>query len=171
MPTFVELFSQQFEPEMKKTRQILAAVPDHDPAFKPHDKSMELGRLAGHIAHLPLWIARTIDRDVLELGGGDTGGYAPMGEGGRDAMLEMFERNVAESRSALAATNDAHLAGRWKLQFNGHTVVDLPRTVVLTDICLNHMIHHRGQLSVYIRLLNGKVPGLYGPSADDREAM
>ncbi len=171
MPTFVEMFSQQFEWEMTKTRTLLAAVPDHDPDYTPHEKSMPLGRLAGHIAHIPKWIAVSIHQDTMDLAAGPEPGYAPLAKGGREAMLANFDQNAAAAREALAATNDGHLAKHWKLMMNGHAVLDLPRTTVLSDVCLHHLIHHRGQLSVYIRLLGGKVPGIYGPSADDKEAM
>lgn len=167
MPTYTEIFAAEFEPEMKKTRQILEAVPDHDPNYKPDDKSMTLGRLAGHIAHLPGWVATVINSDQMEL----KGGYPFLEKGGRAAMLANFEKNVADSRAALAATNDDHLAKNWQVVSNGRTLVDLPRTIVLSDVCRNHLIHHRGQLSVYLRLLDAKVPGLYGPSADERIAM
>jgi uncharacterized damage-inducible protein DinB len=99
------------------------------------------------------------------------GGYPVLERGGRAAMLANFEKNVADSRAALAATNDDHLAKNWQVVSNGRTLVDLPRTIVLSDVCRNHLIHHRGQLSVYLRLLDAKVPGLYGPSADERIAM
>ena len=167
MPTYTELYAKEFEHEVKKTRQILEAVPDDNPGFTPHEKSMALGRLAGHIAHLPGWPAIVINQDQMEL----KGGYPFLEKGGRATMLANFEKNVADSRAALAATNDEHLAKNWQVVAGGRTLVDLPRTVVLSDVCRNHLIHHRGQLSVYLRLLDAKVPGLYGPSADDRLAM
>jgi uncharacterized damage-inducible protein DinB len=167
MPTFVEFFSNIFEPEMKKTRTLLEAIPDHDPAFTPHEKSMRLDKLTGHVAHLPGWIAMTINQDQFAMDR-NTPPAPPLTKGGKAEMLANFDKNVADSRAALAATNDAHLAKNWKFIYEGHTVLDLPRTVVLTDVCLNHLIHHRGQLTVYIRLLGGKVPGLYGPSADEK---
>jgi uncharacterized damage-inducible protein DinB len=170
MPTYTELFAKEFEWEVDKTRKMLEAVPDHDPEFKPHEKSMSLGRLAGHVAHLPGWPVMVINQDVMEMTPA-TPIYSFLEKGGRAAMLANFEKNVADSRAALASTNDEHLAKHWKFVFNGRTVLDLPRTIVLSDVCRNHLIHHRGQLSVYIRLLEGKVPGIYGPSADDKIAM
>ena len=167
MPTYTELYAKEFEWEVKKTRQILEAVPDDNPDFKPHEKSMALGRLTGHVAHLPGWPAIVINQDQMEL----KGGYPFLERGGRAAMLANFEKNVADSRAALAATNADHLAKKWQVVSNGRTLVDLPRTIVLSDVCRNHLIHHRGQLSVYLRLLDAKVPGLYGPSADERIAM
>jgi uncharacterized damage-inducible protein DinB len=167
MPTFVEFFSKIFEPEMKKTRTLLEAIPDHDPSFKPHEKSMSLDKLAGHTANLAGWIAIVINQDKLEMGR-NSPGAPPLTKGGRAELLANFDKNAADSRAALAATNDEHLAKNWQFVWDGHTVLDLPRTVVLTDVCMNHLIHHRGQLTVYIRLLGGKVPGLYGPSADEK---
>jgi uncharacterized damage-inducible protein DinB len=167
MSTYTELYAKEFEFEVKKTRQILEAVPDDNPGFKPHEKSMTLGRLAGHVAHLAGWPAIVINQDQMEL----KGGYPFLEKGGRDVMLANFERNVADSRAALASTNDEHLAKKWQVVAGGRTLVDLRRTVVLSDVCRNHLIHHRGQLSVYLRLLDAKVPGLYGPSADERLAM
>jgi uncharacterized damage-inducible protein DinB len=163
------MYSQHFEWEMQKTRTLLAAVPDHDPDYAPHEKSMPLGKLAGHIAHIPKWIAVTIQQDVMDMSAGPEPGYAPLAKGGRDAMLANFDQNAAAAREALATATDERLAGHWKLVFNGHAVLDLPKTTVLSDVCLHHLIHHRGQLTVYVRLLGGKVPGLYGPSADDKE--
>lgn len=168
MPTFVEQFMTEFEPEMKKTRKLLEAIPDHDPNFKPHEKSMPLNRLAGHVADLPRWIAVTIETDHLAMEPGEGTKYYYLEKNGRDALLAKFDEHVAQARAALASTNDQHLAGHWKFIYAGHTVLDMSRTLVLTDVCKNHLIHHRAQLTVYVRLLGGKVPGLYGPSADEQ---
>jgi uncharacterized damage-inducible protein DinB len=170
MTTFTELYAQEFEWEATKTRKILEAVPDHDPEYRPHEKSMTLMRLAGHIAHLPSWPAIVIGEDTTEMSVVSRG-VPTLEKGGRAALLASFEQSVAATRAALATTNDEHLAKNWKFTANGRTVLDLPRTVVLSDVCRNHLIHHRGQLTVYIRLLGGSVPGLYGPSADDKIAM
>jgi len=170
MPTFAELFHKEYGWELDKTRKLLQALPDHDPDFAPHPKSMAMGRLSGHVAHLAGWPAMVIANDVMEMKPGDPG-FPSLEKGGRDALLASFEKYAADSLAAIAATNDDHLASNWKFLYNGHTVIDLPRTVVLADVCRNHMIHHRGQLTVYVRLLGGKVPGLYGPSSDDREMM
>jgi uncharacterized damage-inducible protein DinB len=168
MPSYLESFRKEFEWEMDKTRKMLKAVPDHDPDFTPHEKSMKLGKLAGHVADLPRWISQVLENDTMELDSNFSDSFTYLVKDGRDAMLARFEENVAHTRAALAATNEEHLAKHWKFIYNGHTVLDLPRDVVITDVCKNHLIHHRGQLSVYVRLLGGKVPGLYGPSADDK---
>jgi uncharacterized damage-inducible protein DinB len=168
MPTFVEVFQPNFEAEMNKTRTMLQAVPDADPDFKPHEKSMTLGKLAGHVAGLASWIAMVLNLDTLEMTEAEPRTLPTLEKGGHAALMKVFEENVALSRSALEAHKDADLSKHWQFTYKSHKVLDLPKTVAIVDVCLNHMVHHRGQLSVYLRLLNAKVPGLYGPSADEK---
>jgi uncharacterized damage-inducible protein DinB len=170
MASYMDWFSKEFDWEMAKTRKMLQAVPDHNPDWKPDPKSMSVGRLAGHVAELPTWVGMTILQDSLDLSA--PGAYTPtvLAKGGRDQLLATFDKNVVDARAAMAGRTDDYLAKNWQLKFGGRTVIDLPRTTVLSDVCKNHLIHHRGQLSVYTRLLGGTVPGMYGPSADENAA-
>jgi uncharacterized damage-inducible protein DinB len=153
---------------MDKTGKILAAVPDGDVEFKPHAKSMKVGRLAGHIATLAGWPAVIIEQDVTEVK--QLPDYS-MEAGGLPALLAKFEENVARAQAALASVTEERLAEEWKLVFKEHTLLQMPRSYALVDVCKNHLVHHRGQLTVYLRLLGAKVPGVYGPSADEQQGM
>ncbi len=166
MASYADWFVKELEGEMGKTRRMLAAVPDHDPEWRPDPKSMTVGRLAGHVAELPGWIVMTVTKDSFDL----KSDYTPLKleKGGRAELLAAFEKNAAAALAAMAGRTDEYLGQNWQLKFGEHTVVELPRTTVLADMCKNHMIHHRGQLSVYTRLLGAAVPGMYGPSADDK---
>jgi uncharacterized damage-inducible protein DinB len=166
MASYAEWFLKEFDWEMEKTRKMLEAVPDFDPEWKPDPKSMSVGRLAGHVAEIPGWIVMTATKDSFDL----AADYTPtkLEKGGRAELLAAFEKNVADAKATMEGRTDEYLAQNWQLKFGAHTVADLPRTTILTDMCKNHLIHHRGQLSVYVRLLGGKVPGIYGPSADDK---
>lgn len=160
----------EFDHEMSNTRTVLGCVPDDQLGFKPHEKSMTLGRLAGHVAEMPSWAAHTLQHEVLDI--------TPNADGTNNAhtmtskadTLHKFDQWCSEARSALLATPDQAYAQIWKLTGNGQTYLEMPRSVVLRNVVLNHMIHHRGQLSVYLRLLGRPVPGIYGPSADDQAA-
>lgn len=171
MASYMDWFLQEFDWEMAKTRKMLAAVPDNDPDWKPDPKSMTVGRLAGHVAELPIWMTMTVTQDSLDLGA--PGVYTPtvMAKGGREELLAKFDKNVTDAKAAMAGRTDDFLAKMWQLKFGERTILDLPRTAVLTDMCKNHLIHHRGQLSVYVRLLGAAVPGMYGPSSDEKTTM
>src|SRR5262249_37196595 len=143
--------------------KLLERVPDDKMAWKPHEKSMALGRLASHVAALPGWATTTIRQDSLNLTPEMKGFQASS----RKELLETFDRNAAEARQAIAAASDAHLEKMWSLQVNGQTFFSMPRTAVLRGFVMNHLIHHRAQLGVYCRLNNVPIPGMYGPSADE----
>jgi len=156
----------EFDNEMATTRRILECVPEDRADWKPHAKSMPLGRLAGLVASMPSWVSLIIDQDELDL-------TPPPGQGQfqQPAMSELpaiVDKHVADARKTLQATNDDYLLStNWKLKAGGHIVMEQPRHVVLRDT-LNHLAHHRGQMSVYLRLLDIPVPAIYGPSADDQ---
>ena len=156
----------EFDHEMANTRKTLERVPDGKFAWKPHEKSSAMGGLATHLANLPSWTSYTIDQDSLDI--------APNGEPQRATplnsqteLLETFDKNVAAARAALAGASDEHLFKPWTLLANGKTVLTLPRVAVLRGFVLNHLIHHRAQLGVYLRLNDIPVPSIYGPSADE----
>jgi uncharacterized damage-inducible protein DinB len=165
--TISEMLLPEFDQEMKSTRRILECVPEDKFAFKPHEKSMTLGRLASHTAELPHWVVEAIDKDVLEM----SPGQKPFLAASSAELLSALDKNVTEGRAAIAGASNEHLGKLWKFVMGGHTAFEMPRTAVLRSVVMNHMIHHRAQLTVYLRLIDVAVPGLYGPSADDKAGM
>jgi uncharacterized damage-inducible protein DinB len=163
--SIAESLLPEFDREMGLTRRVLERVPDGQFAWKPHEKSMTLGRLAEHLAELPMWCRFTILESGIDVGTGRPAGYTPPAT--RAAVLDMFDKNLAEARAALNGRTDAELMAPWKLSSQGKEVFTMPKAVVLRGFVMNHMIHHRGQMSVYLRLHNVPVPSLYGPSADE----
>jgi uncharacterized damage-inducible protein DinB len=155
----------EFDREMGVTRRLLERVPDGQFGWKPHDKSMSLGRLAEHLAELPMWCRVTIMDSGVDMSGGRPDGYVPPAT--RTAVLDMFDKNVAEARAALSGRSDAELMAPWTLKAQGKEIFTMPKAAVLRGFVMNHMIHHRGQMSVYLRLQNVPLPSMYGPSADE----
>ena len=154
----------EFDQEMSNTRKTLERIPEDKLGWKPHDKSMTLGRLAGHIVELVGWANTSITTDSLNV---TIDKYQPVVATSRQQILELFDKSVKESRAAIAGATDEHMMQPWTLAFNGQTVFTMPRAAVLRMSCFNHIIHHRAQLGVYLRLNNVPVPALYGPSADE----
>jgi uncharacterized damage-inducible protein DinB len=163
--TIAETLLPEFDREMGITRRVLERVPDGQFAWTPHDKSMTLGRLAEHLAEIPMWCRVAIVENGIDMGDGRPEGYQPPDT--RAAVLRMFEANVASARTALLGRSDAELMAPWKLSSHGKEIFTMPKAVVLRGFVMNHMIHHRGQMSVYLRLHNVPVPSMYGPSADE----
>jgi len=153
----------EFDREMANTRKLLSCVPEDKFSWQPHAKSMTLGRLASHVAELPNWAVETINRETLEL----QRGMKPWSATSQAELLERFDKNVAEARAAIAGASDADLAVDWSRIFGGHKVMTMPRVAVLRSVVMNHLIHHRAQLGVYLRLNDVPIPGMYGPSADE----
>ena len=162
-----DLFSAELEREAVLTRGALERVPEGRNDWKPHEKSMPLGSLANLVASMPSWIAMVINQDELDLN--PPGGPRPNPPEWRTRrdLLEALEGHVAKGREALAKTTDDHLLTRWKLLVGGRVVSDQPRHLVIREAVFNHLAHHRGQLTVYLRLNNASVPAIYGPSADE----
>jgi len=164
--TLVELFTAELQREGPRTRRALEAVPAGRDDWKPHAKSMPLARLAGLVASMPSWVSLIIEKDELNL-------TPPPGQGqfqppSVDMLVATHDTLVAQGLESLAKTNDNFLyTTNWKLIAGGQVVMEQPRHIVLRDT-LNHLAHHRGQLTVYLRLLDQKVPAIYGPSADDQ---
>ncbi len=165
--TISETLLPEFDQEMAKTRKLLECVPDDKFAWKPHEKSMTLGRLAGHVAELPFWAVNTIRLSSLDITPGADGRPQAYSAGSRKELLETFDKNVSDARAAIAGASDEHLCQTWSLHFGGKTVLSMPRAAVLRNVMMNHLIHHRAQLGVYLRLNNVAIPGMYGPSADE----
>jgi uncharacterized damage-inducible protein DinB len=157
----------EFDHEMQMTRKLLECVPEDRADFKPHEKSMPLARLAGHVAELPNWAANTIQLSTLDLTPASGEGFKPFFMTSRSDLLARFDKNVAEAREAIAGATDEHLFEIWSLVYQGHTVLRMPRAAVLRSVVMNHLIHHRAQLGVYLRINNIAIPGMYGPSADE----
>ena len=157
---------QELEMEMPSTRKTLERIPEKFD-WAPHQKSMTLGRLAQHLSELPDWAVRAISLDELDLA--PPGGPAPQPQvaTSRAQVLENFEKNLAAAKAALTGTNDEHLLKPWSLKMGGKTILTMPRVAVLRNFVLNHNIHHRAQLGVYLRLNDIPVPSVYGPSADE----
>jgi len=161
-----QLFLAQLEREAARTRRALENVPSGKDDWRPHSKSMPLLRLAGLVASMPSWIALIINQDELELN-------PPTGQGQYqqptvDGLVGALDKAVKDGRAALVGTTDDYLlTTNWKLLVKGSVVMDQPRHVVLVDT-FNHLAHHRGQLTVYLRLNDQPVPAIYGPSADEQ---
>jgi len=155
----------EFDHEMSTTRTLLAAVPESRADWQPHAKSMSLGRLAMHLSNLANWGVITLKQEEFDLS--PPGGAPPQaGFESVAAMLERFDGFVKSSRAALAGASDVELMVPWSLKRAGQTIFSMPRAAVFRSLVMNHMIHHRGQLSVYLRLLDVPVPPSYGPTAD-----
>jgi uncharacterized damage-inducible protein DinB len=157
----------EFDHEMANTRKTLERVPEDKFAWKPHEKSMAMGRLAQHLAEIPGWIVETLDKDALDIAPPGAPPYQPPPVNSRKDVLDMFDQKVAAGRAALAKASDEHLMKPWSLLHGGHTVLTMPRIGVLRSFVMSHTIHHRAQLGVYLRLNNVPVPSIYGPSADE----
>jgi uncharacterized damage-inducible protein DinB len=145
----------------------LERIPEDRLSWKPHEKSMPLDRLAGHVAELAGWAVPTIMQDSLDFMPPGRPPYQPTVAKSRQQVLEIFDKNRDESRRAIAGASDEHLMQTWSLLRGGQTLMTMPRFAVLRSFFLNHMIHHRAQLGVYLRLNNVPVPSVYGPSADE----
>ena len=162
-----DVFAAQLEREALASQRALERAPAGRPDWRPHPKTMALGYLATLVATMPSWLAMTVEQDALDL--------APPGGGGPQAqtwettadLLAMHAEAVESARAALAGTDDEHLQTRWRLLVGGNVVLEQPRYVVIGDTFC-HLAHHRGQLTVYLRLNDVAVPAIYGPSADDR---
>jgi uncharacterized damage-inducible protein DinB len=155
----------EFDSEMANTRKFLERVPDGQFDYKPHPKSMPLGRLATHVAELPSWAKMTLETESLDF---DPNTYKPNTAANQAELVTIFDKSVAEAREKLSAAEDEDWHKIWSLKSGGHTVFALPRVAVMRSVVMNHLIHHRAQLGVYLRMLDVPVPGPYGPSADER---
>ena len=164
--TMTELFRAQLEREAPLTRRALEHVPEGRPDWKPHPKSMPLGYLSVLVATMPSWVGMTINQDELDLRPPGATPPTPRPLNTRRELVQALDESVAKGRDALASTTDEHLMTPWRLLVSGRVVMEQPRHVVLSDT-FTHLAHHRGQLTVYLRLNDVPVPAIYGPSADD----
>jgi uncharacterized damage-inducible protein DinB len=162
-----DMILPEFDREMAITRKTLERVPEGKPDWKPHDKSMSLGRLAGHLAELPGLGARALELDSLDFRPPGAAPREPLVMSSRNSLLETFDQNVAKVHAGLAGASDEHLMKTFTLASGGKELFKMPKIAVIRALVVNHVIHHRGQLSVYLRLNNVLVPSIYGPSADE----
>ena len=157
----------EFEHEMANTRKTLERVPDDKFSWKPHEKSMTLGGLATHLANIPSWTKNTFEADELDIAPPGSPPYKLEEAKSTADLLEAFDKNVASARAALENATDENWQGKWSLLMTGKPIFTLPRPAVMRGFVMNHLIHHRAQLGVYLRLLDVPVPSIYGPSADE----
>jgi uncharacterized damage-inducible protein DinB len=162
--TISQMLIPEFDKEMASTRKLLAYVPGDKFSWKPHEKSMTLGRLASHVAEMPGWVIPTMQQDVLEIGIGEK----PFSAETTTELMEKFDQNVAAARPLIEGASDETMARDWSLIYGGHKIFNQPKSDVLRGMVMNHMIHHRAQLGVYLRLHDIAIPGMYGPSADEK---
>ena len=163
---FIDLYLAELDREVGRSRRALENAPDGRSDWKPHERSMAFGYLAGMVATIPMWMAMIVRQDQLDI--------APKDGGKRDwpsprtsaEYIAALEKSAADARAALRATTEEHLQTHWQLLAGGKVVSDTPRHEMLRDT-INHWAHHRGQMTVYLRLMGAQVPALYGPSADD----
>ena len=163
-----ELFLAQLEREAPLSRRALEKVPEGKADYKPHEKSMPLGYLSNLVANMPAWIELAIKEDELDLNPpAGKGKFKPTATPTVADLLKLHDESVAKARAALKATNDEFLLTPWRLLVGGQVVQESPRLEVVGDT-FTHLAHHRGQLTVYLRLNNIPVPSIYGPTADDK---
>ena len=158
----------EFDHEMANTRKTLERVPDDKFDWKPHAKSMTTRQLAVHLAQFPSWMLSTLEVTEFDYAPVGAPPYQPPPVNTRQDLLELFDRDVPKARAALQKASDPDLMAMWTLLAGGKTIFSMPRAAVLRGMVMNHMIHHRAQLGVYLRLNDVPVPALYGPSADEQ---
>ncbi|MFN2493693.1 MAG: DinB family protein [Pyrinomonadaceae bacterium] len=163
-----ELLLAEFDREVERSRRALEQVPEGKYDWKPHDKSMIFGYLADMVATIPTWIAMEIKQDELDVAPADAPKMERAHNDTSAALVAALDKAVSDARTALQKTSDDHLMTSWRLLARGNVVMESPRHVMIQDT-INHWAHHRGQMTVYLRLMGAKVPALYGPSADDSE--
>jgi uncharacterized damage-inducible protein DinB len=158
----------QLDREAAHTRKTVERVPEGQNDFKPHERSMPLGYLTALVATMPGWIALMIDRDELNLDDPSSEGFRTKPVASKAELLAAHDAAVANARRALENTTNEHLLTPWAFKMNGRAISENPRHLMIADAVFSHLAHHRGQLTVYMRLNEAKVPALYGPSADEQ---
>lgn len=158
----------EFDMETAKTRKTLERVPEDKYGWKPHEKSMTMGRLTGHLAELTSWVGETLAKDSIDVApSGGAPPFQPYTAKSRQETLDFFDKNVAAARAAIAGADEAAWMKPWSLLRGGNVVFTMPKIAVLRGFIMNHTIHHRAQLGVYLRLNDIAVPSIYGPSNDE----
>ena len=161
-------FMPEFEQEFANTRKMLELIPDDKLGWRPHEKSMELGRLAWHVSDFPDWCRDVLGKPGMSITSEEAEKDKDVWKGKTRAdMLARFDKDLAEARAAIKAAGDEEWLANWKMDWMGQTIVDMPRRGGFRGGGMNHMIHHRAETGGYFRLLNIPIPGMYGPSADE----
>ena len=163
-----EFLLAELDREVERSRRALEQVPDGKYDWKPHERSMIFGYLANMVATIPLWVAMEIMQDELDVAPAEGSKMEQKRMDTSDALLKALDKAAVDARSALEKTTEEHLMTSWRLLARGEVVMESPRHVMIQDT-INHWAHHRGQMTVYLRLMGAKVPALYGPSADDNQ--
>ena len=163
-----QVMLEQFEQEAAGTRKALERVPFDKADWAPHEKSMTLGRLAGHIAEMGAWGASILTSDEFDMAPADGEPYKSPVHESTDDILATFDQGVSAVEAALPGVTDEAWAEHWSLKSGGEELLGGPRGALFGNLVINHVIHHRGQLTVYLRLCDVPVPGMYGPSADEK---
>ena len=156
----------EYDHEMGTTRRVLERTPEAELAWKPHEKSMSLGQLAGHIANIPYWCSATLATSSFDLATAGKDAQLTM-PGSTAEILANFDKKVIAARAQLAAASDEDLLSPWTLKHGDQEIFTMPRVGAIRSFVMNHLIHHRGQYSVYLRLKNVPLPRIYGPTADE----
>jgi uncharacterized damage-inducible protein DinB len=162
-----EYFLAQLDREAAVTRKAIQRVPEGRNDFKPHERSMEFGYLAALVAGMLGWISLMVERDSLDLGAAESEEFRTKALSTNAELLASLDGAVAGARRALESTTDEHLATPWAFKISGKVVQEQPRSTMIADAVFSHLAHHRGQLTVYLRWVESKVPAIYGPSADE----
>jgi uncharacterized damage-inducible protein DinB len=165
--SIAETLLPEYDHELATTRRVLERVPETEFAWKPHAKSMTLGQLAGHVANLPWWLSMTLAAPFYDLNANDAPARLD-GPVSKDALLKEFDDKVKNARASLAKASDAEMMAPWTLKAGDQEIFTIPRVAAVRSFVMNHLIHHRGQLSVYLRLKDVPVPSIYGPTADEQ---
>ena len=163
-----EFLLAELEREVERSRRVLEQVPEGKYDWKPHERSMIFGYLANMVATIPSWVAMEINQDQLDVAPADKGKIEQKRLETSEALLKALEKSASDARSAFGTTTDQHLMTNWKLLARGKVVMESPRYEMIQDT-LNHWCHHRGQMTVYLRLMGAKVPAIFGTSADDNQ--
>ena len=166
---YAQLTLPEFDQEMATTRKMLERVPEDKLDWRPHEKSNTIGWNANHLAEIPGWVSNIFIEPFVDMNPPGEEPYKTPELKTRTALLEMFDRNVAEARQALAGVKNESLNEMWQLKDGGIVLVEMPRVVAFRTWVISHSIHHRAILSVYYRLNDVPVPAIYGPSADEQE--
>jgi uncharacterized damage-inducible protein DinB len=164
MPTISEILLVDFDAEIAGTRRVLERIPESDPQWKPHEKSMPIGRLALHVARLPQFCTRILTTEEMNM---DKEKFPDIIFESTAHLLTELDSTAAEAKSVLSGMSDTDLLKEWRFTFKGKVLLQSQRKSLYRSMFLNHLVHHRAQLGVYLRLLNIPVPALYGPSADE----
>jgi uncharacterized damage-inducible protein DinB len=161
-----EYLSAEMDREIERSRHALEQVPEGKYDWKPHERSMIFGYLADMVATIPMWIAMEINQDELDVAPKEGSKFKKEKHETSAALIEALDKSAAMARDAFAKTTDEHLKTNWRLLAGGTVVQEAPRFEMIQDT-INHWCHHRGQMTVYLRLMGAKVPAIYGPSADE----